>query len=90
MLFVKYSLIYSFSMNTCQFTLQITYFSQFRSTGMAVTLAFGRLGAILGQLTFGYLLDVNCAVPIIIVAALMISGGLTGLFVPNTTGIALD
>ena len=77
-------------MNTCQFTLQITYFPQFRSTGMAVTLAFGRLGAILGQLTFGYLLDVNCAVPIIIVAALMISGGLTGLFVPNTTGIALD
>ena len=62
----------------------------FRSTGMAVTLAFGRLGAILGQLTFGYLLDVNCAVPIIIVAALMISGGLTGLLVPNTTGIALD
>ena len=62
----------------------------FRSTGMAVTLAAGRLGAILGQLTFGYLLDVNCAVPIIIVSALMITGGITGLFVPNTTGIALE
>ena len=57
---------------------------------MAVTLAAGRLGAILGQLTFGYLLDINCAVPIIIVAALMITGGITGLFVPNTTGIALE
>ena len=57
---------------------------------MGVTLAAGRLGAILGQLVFGSLLDVNCAIPIVAVAVLMITGGLTGLFVPNTTGIALD
>ena len=57
---------------------------------MAVTLAAGRLGAILGQLTFGYMLDVNCAVPIVLVAVLMITGGLTGILVPNTTGIALN
>ena len=57
---------------------------------MAVTLAFGRLGAILAQLTFGMFLDVNCAIPLILVASLMISGGITGLFLPNTTGIALD
>ena len=61
-----------------------------RSTGMAVTLAAGRAGAILGQLTFGYLLEVNCAIPIVVVASLMITGGITGLFVPNTTGIALE
>jgi len=64
--------------------------TQLRSTGMAVTLAFGRLGAILAQLTFGMFLDVNCAIPLILVASLMISGGITGLFLPNTTGIALD
>ena len=57
---------------------------------MGVTLAAGRLGAILGQLVFGSLLDVNCAIPIVAVAVLMITGGLTGLLVPNTTGIALD
>ena len=57
---------------------------------MGVTLAAGRLGAILGQLVFGSLLDVNCAIPIVAVAVLMITGGFTGLFVPNTTGIALD
>ena len=57
---------------------------------MGVTLAAGRLGAILGQLVFGSLLDFNCAIPIVAVAVLMITGGLTGLFVPNTTGIALD
>ena len=62
----------------------------YRSTGMAVTLAAGRAGAILGQLTFGYLLEVNCAVPIVIVASLLITGGITGIFVPNTTGIALE
>ena len=70
---------------------QIISISQFhRSTGMGVTLAAGRLGAILGQLVFGSLLDVNCAIPIVAVAVLMITGGLTGLLVPNTTGIALD
>lgn len=57
---------------------------------MGVTLAAGRLGAILGQLVFGSLLDVNCAIPIVAVAVLMITGGLTGMLVPNTTGIALD
>ena len=61
----------------------------FRSTGMAVTLAAGRLGAILGQLTFGYLIEVNCAIPIIIVASLLTSGGITGFFVPNTAGTEL-
>ena len=57
---------------------------------MGVTLAAGRLGAILGQLVFGSLLDVNCAIPIVAVSVLMITGGLTGMLVPNTTGIALD
>ena len=65
-------------------------FVKFRSTGMAVSLAAGRAGAILGQLAFGYLIDVNCAVPIILVASLLISGGITGLFIPNTTGTVLE
>ena len=39
---------------------------------MAITLAAARLGAILGNLAFGGLVDVACAVPILLVAALLI------------------
>ena len=56
---------------------------------MGVTLAAGRLGAILANIVFGYLINVNCAVPIISVAALLVSGGLLGFWLPNTTKTAL-
>lgn len=39
---------------------------------MAITLAAARMGAILGNLAFGGLVDVACAVPILLVAALLI------------------
>ena len=45
-----------------------------RSTAMAVTLVAARLGAICGNEIFGQLLGINCAIPIIMVAALMIGG----------------
>ena len=43
-----------------------------RSTAMAITLAAARLGAILGNLVFGYLVETNCAIPILAVAVLLI------------------
>ena len=49
-----------------------------RSTAMGVTLAAARLGAILGNLVFALFLEVQCAVPILLVAALLI--GLFKLF----------
>ena len=39
---------------------------------MSITLVAARLGAILGNLAFGYLVDTNCAVPILLVAALAV------------------
>ena len=39
---------------------------------MAITLAAARIGALLGNVVFGYLVEVHCAVPIIMVAALLI------------------
>ncbi len=57
---------------------------------MAVTLISARLGAILGNVAFGYLVEANCVVPILSVAALLVAGGLAGLLLPNTTGKALD
>lgn len=56
-----------------------------RSTAMSITLAAARLGAILGNIIFGFMLDVACAVPILLVAALLIGGGLLGLLLPNTS-----
>jgi len=56
-----------------------------RGTAMAVTLLAARLGAILGNVVFGYFLEINCAIPIMAVAVLLIFGGLCGLLLPNTT-----
>jgi len=56
-----------------------------RTTAMAITLAAARFGAIMGNFTFGFLVDVACAVPILLVAVLLIGGGLLGLLLPNTT-----
>jgi VNT family MFS transporter (synaptic vesicle glycoprotein 2) len=47
-----------------------------RSTAMAITLAAARLGAILGNIIFGVFVDVICAVPILLVAALLIGNDL--------------
>lgn len=38
---------------------------------MAITLAAARLGAILGNIIFGVFVDVACAVPILLVAVLL-------------------
>nr|KAG5702650.1 hypothetical protein BaRGS_028036 [Batillaria attramentaria] len=46
-----------------------------------------RIGAILGNLIFGLLVDVHCAIPMITVAVLMSLGGLLSLKLPNTKGI---
>ena len=43
-----------------------------RSTAMAITLLAARLGAIFGNLVFGYLVESHCAVPILMVAGLLI------------------
>ncbi len=57
---------------------------------MAVTLVPARFGAILGNIVFGFAIEVNCAIPILSVAALLASGGIVGLFLPNTTRKELE
>jgi len=55
------------------------------STAMAVTLVAARMGAIVGNLVFGYLVEAHCATPILMVAGLLFGGGIMGIFLPNTT-----
>jgi len=60
-----------------------------RSTAMAVNLAVARLGAITGNVVFGSLIETSCAIPILMVAALLVSGGLLSIKLPNTSNAAL-
>ena len=67
---------------------------------MAVTLVAARMGAIVGNLVFGYLVESHCATPILMVAGLLFGeilggvswinslisgGGILGVFLPNTS-----
>ena len=45
-----------------------------------------RIAAILGNVIFGLLVDVHCAIPMILVASLMLFGGLVSIKLPNTVG----
>lgn len=39
----------------------------------ALSLTFGRGGALLGNLLFGFLIDLNCVVPIVLFSAMLLS-----------------
>ncbi|KAK5867002.1 hypothetical protein PBY51_011526 [Eleginops maclovinus] len=44
----------------------------------------GRVAAIMGNIAFGKLVDSNCVVPILLVSALLLTGGLVALLLPQT------
>lgn len=50
------------------------------ATGM--TISIGRIGALLGNLSFGYLIDLNCIVPIAMFAAMLFGTAIACAFVP--------
>ncbi|KAF7266418.1 hypothetical protein GWI33_020249 [Rhynchophorus ferrugineus] len=61
-----------------------------RVMAAALSLTFGRGGALIGNLLFGFLIDLNCVVPIVLFAAMLFGSGLLCLLLPNTGGGALD
>jgi VNT family MFS transporter (synaptic vesicle glycoprotein 2) len=56
----------------------------------ALSLTFGRGGALVGNLLFGFLIDLNCVVPIVLFAAMLLGSGLLCLMLPSTGQGALD
>ena len=64
-------------------------FISFRSTGSGVFMSVGRVGAVLGNVTFGELVNVYCLIPMIIVAVLLSFSGLIAFKLPNTTKLDL-
>lgn len=49
-----------------------SWFYNFRAIALALTATSGRLGAIFGNMVFGYLIDLNCIIPIYLFGFLLI------------------
>ncbi|XP_043289400.1 synaptic vesicle glycoprotein 2B-like [Venturia canescens] len=61
-----------------------------RVMAAALSLTMGRLGALVGNLLFGYLIDLACVVPVVIFAAFLFICGLLSFFLPRTGKDTLD
>lgn len=53
------------------FSVSIPYFGYYRVMAAALSLTFGRGGALIGNLLFGFLIDINCVVPILLFASML-------------------
>ncbi|XP_051545165.1 synaptic vesicle glycoprotein 2B-like isoform X2 [Myxocyprinus asiaticus] len=60
------------------------YPTQLRSSALGFFTGVGRVAAIMGNVVFGQLVDSNCAVPLLLVSALLLAGGLAALRLPQT------
>ncbi|KAF7648998.1 hypothetical protein LDENG_00148750 [Lucifuga dentata] len=60
------------------------YPTQLRSSAMGFFTSVGRVAAIMGNVLFGKLVDTNCAVPVLLVSVLLLTGGLVALLLPQS------
>ncbi|XP_070963568.1 synaptic vesicle glycoprotein 2B [Oncorhynchus clarkii lewisi] len=60
------------------------YPTQLRSSALGFFTGIGRVAAIMGNIVFGQLVDTNCAIPVLLVSALLLTGGITALRLPRT------
>lgn len=60
------------------------YPTQLRSSALGFFTGVGRVAAIMGNVVFGKLVDSNCAIPVLLVSALLLAGGLVALLLPQT------
>ncbi|XP_008409421.1 synaptic vesicle glycoprotein 2B [Poecilia reticulata] len=60
------------------------YPTQLRSSALGFFTGVGRVAAIMGNVVFGKLVDSSCTVPILLVSALLLTGGLVALLLPQT------
>ncbi|XP_036143311.1 synaptic vesicle glycoprotein 2B [Monomorium pharaonis] len=61
-----------------------------RIMAMALSLTVSRLGALIGNLVFGYLIDLACVIPIILFAVFLFACGFFSFLLPNTGKDTLD
>lgn len=55
-----------------------------RSSALGFFTGVGRVAAITANIVFGKLVDTNCAVPVLLVSVLLLTGGLVALMLPQT------
>lgn len=55
-----------------------------RSSSLGFFTGVGRVAAIMGNIVFGKLVDSNCAIPVLLVSALLLTAGLVALLLPQT------
>ncbi|CAF98389.1 unnamed protein product [Tetraodon nigroviridis] len=60
------------------------YPTQLRSSALGFFTGVGRVAAITANIVFGKLVDTNCAVPVLLVSVLLLTGGLVALVLPQT------
>ncbi|XP_068578940.1 synaptic vesicle glycoprotein 2C [Cebidichthys violaceus] len=60
------------------------YPTQLRSSALGFFTGVGRVAAIMGNVAFGRLMDTDCAVPVLLVSFLLLTGGLVALVLPQT------
>ncbi|KAL2098594.1 hypothetical protein ACEWY4_005074 [Coilia grayii] len=65
------------------------YPTQLRSSALGFFTGVGRVGAIMGNVVFGQLVDTNCAVPILCVSILLLTSGVVALRLPRTKQVEL-
>ncbi|XP_034031856.1 synaptic vesicle glycoprotein 2C [Thalassophryne amazonica] len=65
------------------------YPTHLRSSALGFFTGVGRVAAITGNLVFGKLVDTSCAVPILLVSVLLLTGGLVSVVLPQTRQTAL-
>ncbi|XP_076309059.1 synaptic vesicle glycoprotein 2C-like isoform X6 [Tachypleus tridentatus] len=61
-----------------------SFSTDLRATAMGFFLVFGRIGAVLGNVVFGELVDYHCAIPVLLVATFLASSGMLSLLIPRT------
>ncbi|XP_022188783.1 synaptic vesicle glycoprotein 2B isoform X2 [Nilaparvata lugens] len=61
-----------------------------RVMACALAMTFGRGGALFGNLIFGFLIDLNCLVPVVLFASFLYISGILCLFLPKTGQEELD
>ncbi|XP_075232170.1 synaptic vesicle glycoprotein 2C-like isoform X2 [Lycorma delicatula] len=58
--------------------------TQLRVMAAALAMTVGRGGALFGNLIFGFLIDLNCTIPVVLFASFLFISGILTIFLPKT------
>ncbi|XP_075147400.1 synaptic vesicle glycoprotein 2C-like isoform X2 [Haematobia irritans] len=80
----------SLSISTVYCVMVDLFPTNLRVMAAAMSMTFGRSGALLGNLIFGFLIDLNCIIPIIVFSLMLLISALLCWMLPTTGSEALD